>query len=154
LLQANIAKIGAARPLQHVPTKGSHVAQLRARRKPQRLGDDRKVVHDIRVTGGSRHAHARAQPKPARSKLDLARGRALQRIDVGDELGLHDVEPHQIDQRCAAGGCAAEPPGAGVIHRTLAELVRSFFVPPITEDPGGHSRMRRPSKLAAGSPIA
>jgi hypothetical protein len=45
-------------------------------------------------------------------------------------------------------------PGPGLIHRTLAGLLPSYFVPPPGDySAGGAHRHRRFSKLASGAPV-
>jgi hypothetical protein len=52
---------------------------------------------------GVRHAHQRAEPQTARTEFDAARRGRGERIDVSDQLGLHHIEPHHVDEVRAAG---------------------------------------------------
>ena len=66
------SEVVAARPLEHVAAQARHVAQLRAGRQPQGLGDHRIVSLDDRMFGGLAHARQRAQPQPGLVGADPA----------------------------------------------------------------------------------
>jgi hypothetical protein len=67
------------------------------------------------------------------------------------------LPPDRRDEFCQAAEDALTRlscPGPGLVHRTLAELLRNYFIP-IPGDCGtGGPRQRRQSKLANGAPIA
>ncbi len=54
------------------------------------------------MLGGVRHAHQRAEAKTVAGRLNLAKRRGFDRVDVDDRLRPHDVELHEIEQRGAA----------------------------------------------------
>src|SRR5438105_1765097 len=51
------------------------------------------------MLGGLAHAHEGAEPEPFRMALNLPERSLLQRVDVNEALGAHDVKLHQIEQR-------------------------------------------------------
>ena len=67
---ANVAKIGTPGALQQVAAHGGLVAHLGARRVQQRLGDDRKLLDDGRVSGHLRHRGSSAEPEALCSSFD------------------------------------------------------------------------------------
>jgi hypothetical protein len=75
-----------------------------------------------------------------------------------DALLCHFARPLPADRRDefyrAAQSALAQLhcPGPGLVHRTLARLLSSYFIP-VPEDTGGRSH-RRPSKLVSAAPLA
>lgn len=67
---ADVAKIWAPSALEQITAHGRLVANLRAGRVQQRLGDDGILLHDGRMSGYVRHGGARADPEILRSNLD------------------------------------------------------------------------------------
>ena len=75
-----------------------------------------KVAADVGVRGGIGHSHQRAEPQAVAGALDLAEAGIGEPIDVDHDVGPHDVELHQIDERGAAGEKGRIGVGGG-LHR-------------------------------------
>ena len=79
-----------------------------------------------------------------------------------DSLLWHFARPLPVDRRdefCQAAQAVLarlECPGPGLVHWTLAELLSSYFIPPIADCDrhNGARKHRRFSKLASGAPLA
>jgi hypothetical protein len=67
-----VSEIDAARALQKVAADGGHVADLRARRGEEGLGDEGKALAHQRVGGHLRHRGASRDAQPVRTGLDPA----------------------------------------------------------------------------------
>ncbi len=96
--RGRIAKVVAARALQQVATHGRHVAQLRARAREQRLGQQGVARDDVGVPGQIAVPHHGADVQPVVRDLDLPE---RQRVDVDELRRLEHVELHEIEQRGA-----------------------------------------------------
>jgi len=74
-----------------------------------------KVARDLGVIRRLRHAHQRSESQSRRADTDSSKLRLLERIDVDDVRGLHDVQLHEVDQRGTAGK---------VMHGARAQEIR------------------------------
>ncbi len=93
-----IAKITATSSLQHVAAQSGHVPQLRAGGELQTLGNGRIALKYVGMVCDTGHLREGAETQAGRAHLDpVVRG--VQRSDVDDFGGPHDVELHQVQQR-------------------------------------------------------
>ena len=120
------------------------------------MGNQRGLFHFNREIGRpvqsiARNAH---MCNPRRPSVDTV-------VDI-DTLLWHFARPLPADRRdefyAVAQGALSrlQCPGPGLVHRTVAGLLPSYFVP-IADDCGGVRGVRahrRPSKLVAAAPVA
>ena len=133
-LPAGIPEIRAARALQHIAAKGSHVAELLARCQLQRLHDYGIILTKLGVVSGLAHAHQGAQSRTLLVEHDAAEaGRSAQGSDVHDMLGSHDVKLHEVEQRRAARDIAhrhwrhLSDEGLGVLKPPVGQRAHDAF---------------------------